>query len=65
MIRSYSLGTDRKGMEMPCPYCSRCGRAMGAADMKCNGVVDGEDVEWYICPGCGLRFRIASSSAAC
>ena len=52
-------------MEGCYPKCLRCGKKMKSTDLKVNGNVDGEDVEWYICPGCGLRFRIASSSAAC
>jgi hypothetical protein len=47
------------------PSCSNCDRMMHATDMKANGNVDGEHVEWYVCPGCGTRFRIASSAAAC
>jgi len=50
-------------MMMLYPSCPGCGRAMTAADMKANGNVDGDEVEWYVCPGCGTRFRIASSSA--
>lgn len=64
-IMAYAMGTWRASMMMPYPSCPGCGRAMTAADMKANGNVDGEEVEWYVCPGCGTRFRIASSSAAC
>lgn len=38
---------------------------MATADMKANGEVDGDYLEWYICPGCGTRFRIACSVAVC
>ena len=47
------------------PDCPGCSRRMRAVDMKANGNVDGEDAEWYVCPGCGMRFRIASSAASC
>jgi len=49
-------------MEGCYPDCPGCRRRMHAADKKANGNVDGEDVEWYVCPGCGKRFRIASSA---
>ena len=49
-------------MECYYPNCPGCDRPMHATDMKANGNVDGEDVEWYVCPGCGKRFRIASSA---
>ena len=43
------------------PDCPRCGRRMGAVDMKANGSVGGEEVEWYVCPGCRLRLTISVS----
>ena len=65
MIHSYSDGADRMAMGMCYPYCPGCRRMMAAADMKANGNVDEEEVEWYVCPGCGARFHIASSAGAC
>ena len=52
-------------MEGCYPECHRCGKKMGSIDLKANGNVDEEEVEWYVCPGCGARFRIASSAGAC